>query len=438
MPNCLTPATLDETTRPLPGRNAGRELHGAPVIWLLQGPRLGDNEQVLALGAALSARFGWSTRIKQIVYQRAPEARVELAGALDHVNIAASDPIMGAEAGPLPDLVISIGRRAAPVGRWIKSQHAQKAVHVQLGRYQDRFRDIDLLVTTPQYGLPSASNVLQLGLPITTRPTEKLADAADIFGADFADLPRPLIGVLVGGPASPFSFDATAAERLAAEALAFAAARGGTLLVATSPRTPADATEVLARALPAPHRFYPFEKSRQGANPYLGLLALGDAFIVTTDSISMISDAALMGRETRLFPMPMKARRSLWKPSWPVHWAGRRRVDRLNAGKPADLLDRWFDGRVRAGFAQPARYAPILTNRLLRSGQLAWLGDPSIPGTALPSLAAYELDMVLVRIEGLLAERRARWMAARLEAERPMPAPISDAAGLRQLVLADA
>lgn len=426
MPNCLTPAATDTITRQLLARAPqATSADAAPVIWLLQGPRLGDNEQVLALGAALNARFGWPTRIKQMIYKNAAPARVKLDQALDHVDLDASDPIMGPEAGPLPDLVISIGRRAAPVGRWLKAQHPSAAIHVQLGRYQDRFVDLDLLLTTAQYSLPAGNNVLQLTLPITTRPEEKLAAATAHFAPIFAGLPQPLIGVLVGGPASPFSFDVDDAQHLVCDGLAFAAARGGTLLVATSPRTPAAVTAILQDMLPAPHRLFPFEKGKAGPNPYLGLLARADAFIVTTDSISMIADAALMGRETRLFPLPVKARRALWQPSWPRHWLGRRRVDRLNAGQPVDGLDRLYDGWVRAGHAQPVRYAPVLTNRLLRARQVAWLRDDFKPGTGLASLVAHELDMVLIRIESLLAERRARIFTESLVAgASPLAAPL--------------
>jgi hypothetical protein len=331
--------------------------------------------------------------------------------------MAASDPISGPEAGPMPDLVISIGRRAASLARWIKHQQTQAnlpGIHVQLGRYQDRFDDVDLLVTTAQYALPMAANTLHLTLPITARPAQALADAAQFFAADFESLPRPLIGTLVGGPSRPIAFDLADGVRLRDEALAFAAARQGTLLVATSPRTPESVIAMLRDSLPAPHRLIIFDRQRQGPNPYLALLAMCDRFIVTTDSVSMVADACLTGRETRLFDLPVIPRRALWKPSWPVQWAGRRRVAGLNTGRPVDFVDRWFDSYVRAGRAQPSRHVPILSNRLLREGQVALLSDPVAPGTGLASLARHECDMVLVRIESLLAERRTRALAAQL------------------------
>jgi mitochondrial fission protein ELM1 len=408
-----------------------RSTAAGPVVWLLQGPRLGDNEQVLALGAALRDRFGWATTVRQVKYTRSPRPGVAPAQSLDHVDLAASDPIFGPAAGPAPDLVISVGRRAAPVARWLKLQAGQPGIHVQLGRYQDDFRDVDLLATTAQYALPGAANVLHLTLPITARPEAALDAAARAFAADFAAMPRPLIGVLVGGPSKPIDFGEADGRKLLERALAHAGASGGTLLVATSPRTPAIVHDLFARDLPAPHRYFPFRRDRQGPNPYLALLALCDAFIVTSDSVSMLADATLTGRPLHLFDLPVTPRPSLWIPSRPLHWLGRRRLQRLEQGRAADFLDRCFEAAVRSGRAQPIRHVPILTNRLLRDRLVTRLGearpvDGPVDGPvgrdgqiaadhALADLCARELEMVTSRIAALLAERRARIEARNLE-----------------------
>jgi mitochondrial fission protein ELM1 len=420
----------------MPDDISWRESDGdQPVVWLLQGPRLGDNEQVLALGASLQARFGWARQVKHLVYRGSAPSRVPLAEALDHVDLAASDPIMGAEAGPAPDLIISIGRRAAPVGRWLKSQRPAAGIHVQLGRYQDHFRDIDLLVTTAQYALPVAPNVLHLTLPITARPQMALDAAAAAFRDRFENLPRPLIGVLVGGPSRPIGFGLEDARRLCDQALAFASAAGGTLLFATSPRTPAEVEALLQQAVPAPHLVFPFARDRIGPNPYLALLSLCDRFVVTSDSVSMLADACLTGRETRLFDLPVAPPRSLWRPSHPQAWAGRRRVQRLNRGRSADFIDRWFDGQVRLGLAQPSRYVPILANQLLRQGLITHLGDQRAPDPGLAGLAARELAMVTTRIDALLSERRARIEAQRLA--RPADLRPADLSGAGHLAARD-
>jgi mitochondrial fission protein ELM1 len=46
-----------------------------------------------------------------------------------------------------------------------------------------------------------------------------------------------------------------------------------------------------------------------GDNPYFGMLALADGIIVTTDSISMISEAVATAVPVMLAPLPGKSRR---------------------------------------------------------------------------------------------------------------------------------
>ena len=376
----------------------------AATIWLLQGPRLGDNQQVLALGAALEVRFGWRIVVKRLKFLSGPAPVTDAAHGADHVDFARSDPITPDAGEPWPDLVIAIGRRMAPVAAWIKAQNAPQGIHVQLGRLQSPFSSVDLLVTTAQYGLPAAANVLHLSLPIIA--ARKPASDAPL-GSFMADIAGPRIALLVGGPSKPILFGLAEGQRMLRDALAFANARQGTLLVATSPRTPSAVVDLLARDLPAPHRLFPFETG-SAQNPYPALLAHSDAFIVTSDSVSMVADASLTGREVRLFDLPVMAPRPLWQPSWPLaEWVGRRRTQRLARGTSMDLLDRWYEGEVRAARAQPTRHVPTIMNRLVRERHLALLADPSPPRTDLVQLAAEELAMVSTRIMALLVQRRA-------------------------------
>ncbi|MBK8159750.1 MAG: mitochondrial fission ELM1 family protein [Rhodospirillaceae bacterium] len=411
----------------------------AATVWLLQGARLGDNQQVLALGAALEARFGWRLVVKQLKFisgrYPAPDVAQNFARALDHVDLAQSDPIAADAGHPWPDLVIAIGRRMAPVARWIKAQNTPTGIHIQLGRFQAPFDSVDLLVTTPQYGLPAATNALHLSLPITAPRHLDPATLAMPAMASILTIAGPRIVMLIGGPSSPIGFDLADGERLLREGLAFAAARKGTLLVATSPRTPRAVVDLLRQELPAPHRFFPFEAG-SGENPYPALLACGDAFVVTSDSVSMVADASLTGREVRLVELPVKAPRPLWQPSWPLaHWVGRRRNMRLVRGLGADWLDRWYEGEVRAARAQPTRHVPTIMNRLLRERHLALLSDPSPPRTDLAQLAAEELAMVSTRILALLTQRRTAALRTRMAVGPSVDNPSNDL-GPRGIILA--
>ena len=94
----------------------------------------------------------------------------------------------------------------------------------------------DLVLTTPQYRLPEASNVVRLDAPMTPLSAAVLARAAEQWRDRLAHLPRPWIAVLIGGDAQPLRLTPVSAAELGAKANALAQQRGGSLLVATGPR----------------------------------------------------------------------------------------------------------------------------------------------------------------------------------------------------------
>ena len=61
-----------------------------------------------------------------------------------------------------------------------------------------------------------------------------------------------------------------------------------------SRRTPPDFHAYAAPALTRPHYWYDWQP--QGDNPFLGILALSDALVVSGDSLSMCTEAAATGK----------------------------------------------------------------------------------------------------------------------------------------------
>ncbi len=57
----------------------------------MQSKRLGDNQQVLALGAALEARFGWRLVVKHLKFR----GTAKLASTIENVDLPKSDPWSG-------------------------------------------------------------------------------------------------------------------------------------------------------------------------------------------------------------------------------------------------------------------------------------------------------------------------------------------------------
>jgi mitochondrial fission protein ELM1 len=330
----------------------------APRVWLLFGERRGDNAQVLALAGML----GWTYEIKQLRWQ--PDYNVDPAEAgisLAGLDVAASDRL----AAPWPDVVIGIGFRSAPISRWI-AQQGGAVINIRLGRPRTDLALYDLVITTPQYGLPLAPNVRELPLPLVKANEADVATAVARWRPAFERLPKPWIAVTLGGPTQHMAFDESVARDLARDLQSFTRRCGGSLLITTSPRSPAGLRGTF-ETLAAPHLFSEFQAG--GENPYLAMLALGDAAIVTSDSASMIADAASFGRPILVYELPWLGRSR--KPGLIAglkRHVRERRERRGMEGRPTDPLDSFYDMLTRMGRARPRRNVLGLTQKLYQAG----------------------------------------------------------------------
>jgi mitochondrial fission protein ELM1 len=267
---------------------------GKITVWCLLGKKAGDNTQVLALASELG--FGY---IEKTIVARPWEllAHLALQITLAGIEQARSSPL----AAPWPDLVISAGRRNEPVARWIKQQSGGSTRLVHIGRPWAPLATWDLVVTTPQYFLPQQDNILHNTLPLHRMPEVELAAAGERLRSRLVDLPRPWIALLMGGDSGRFVMTAEKGRRLGAMANDLAVAAGGALLVTDSPRTPGPAGDALQAQLSAAHSCYRWGDA--GDNPYRSLLALADAFVVTGESMSMLGEAAAMGKPLFIFDL---------------------------------------------------------------------------------------------------------------------------------------
>ena len=348
-----------------------------PKLWILASPHSGDNTQLLALADAL----GWPFEVKRMVYRRIEE----LLRLLGLASLAGVDAERSSEiAPPWPDLVICAGRGAEAVAFWIRKHANPKLRIVFIGTPWADPSKFDLVITTPQYGLPQADNILHNDLPAHGVTPQKIAVEVEHWRSRLAHLPEPRIALLAGGRSGPYTFNAERAARLGLEASELARSRGGSLLVTTSARTGAEATASLASAITVPHHFHRWEKTR-GDNPFLAILGLSERIIVTADSISMLAEACASGKPVELYDIehgPQAMRAEEQKPAShgrlpPIHWRGR-------------SLD-------TTGFRLLMKFAPIrwsrdlriVHHRLIAAGLVNWFGEaaPSPQSQPQPALS---------------------------------------------------
>lgn len=259
---------------------------GGPRIWVLLGHRTGDNNQLLALAEALKLPFETRT-LRFNAFRTVSRWLGATLVSLNRTDRKALRP-------PWPDVVIGIGWRSVAIARWIKRASGGRTKLVRIGNPRANARLFDLVITTPQYPVPDGPNVLRLPLGMSryrSPPTPSPNEAEFLAG-----LPRPHRLLAVGGPAKYWRVRAEIVER-AATALA---ARGGTTIVVTSPRTPDYVTSALAAHAPSEIKLV------SGSHPrFAALLGDADEIHVTGDSVAMLSEAVLSGKPVGIVPIEL-------------------------------------------------------------------------------------------------------------------------------------
>ncbi|MEI4233339.1 mitochondrial fission ELM1 family protein [Roseovarius sp. D22-M7] len=370
-----------------------------PRVWIVDAYRAGEQTQLRALAEGL----GWPFEIKTLSYRKYEMRTTLLRGHdLRGVELATSDAL----APPWPDLVLSMGMRNEPVCRWVREQSGGRTKLVFLGRLWSDPSHFDLVITTPQYRVPDRPNVLRNALPLHPVGPARLAEARALWAPHLTHLQGPFITVNIGGTSGPYAFGRRAADRLVRDAVALAKARGASLLVSSSARTPDCAIDAFAAQDAVPMALYRWRRG-DGDNPYLGYLAMADEVIVTADSISMLSEAYATAKPVHMFDTG--AGRLGMRHDMHLA-AGETATARMQARQDSDRPDIGsgalaYRALMRWGWRHLTRDISQMHLRLVRSGRMGWLGDPPPTSDAIPPS---DLQRAVARIRDLMGVDGAR------------------------------
>jgi uncharacterized protein len=267
---------------------------GRARIWVLADDRPGNVAQAVGVAEALDEPF----LVKEVRYTRWGRLHNVLRGdsrrGLTRVCRKTLEP-------PWPSLVIGAGRRTAPLARWFKRKFGTRLVQIMDPGWPGR-DDFDLIATPVHDALPPRPNVIHtLGSCHRVVP-ELLAAERARWEERLAALPRPYLLLVVGGATKEYGFGAARGEELAQQLAALHRKLGGAILVTTSRRTTPDLEQAVLRGIPQPHFVHCWREGTE--NPYLALVAIADAIVVTGDSMNMCSEACANGGPVYIFSPP--------------------------------------------------------------------------------------------------------------------------------------
>lgn len=258
---------------------------------------MGSQGQARGILQALGDRY--QTEEKAIVYTRWAKLPNFLKGAsFIGLDEEASSPLEA----PFPDLILSISRRTTPIARRIKKMSGGKSRIVQL-MYPGigGLQDLDLIII-PEHdrGHANLKNVFYVtGCPhrVTTKALE---EGRKKWASVFADLPKPLTTLIIGGAIKGKPLSLENARKLGQEVRNLKEKIGGSLLITSSRRTGTAAEQaILAELQGIPAYTYLWGEKKE--NPIMGFWALGEQIIISGDTVSMCSESCGSGKPVLIF-----------------------------------------------------------------------------------------------------------------------------------------
>ena len=259
-----------------------------PLVWVLHDGKPGMASQALGLAEATGFPF-----VEKVLSVRRPWAWLPPQLWPAPFRAVTDDGIPLAP--PWPDLVIGCGRLSAMPALAIRRASGGRSFAAQIQDPRVGRDEFDLLFVPEHDRLRGPRIIVTCGA-IHRVTRVRLAEARRHFPA-LAGLPRPILGVLIGGANRSYRLGLDHLAALADAIAAILRTGGGSALVTPSRRTGLAGIALLKERLAGLSAEI---WDGTGDNPYYGYLAYADALLVTADSVSMVSEAAATGKPVHI------------------------------------------------------------------------------------------------------------------------------------------
>ena len=230
-------------------------------------------------------------------------------------------------APPWPDLIIACGRNSAMPALAIKRASGGRTVAAQIQNPSVGNTEFDLFVVPEHDRFRGPRVIVTRGAVHRVTPARLAAERRRF--PTLAAMPRPILSVLIGGTNKAYRLSLQRLGEIAEVLADILRAGGGSALVTPSRRTGEAGLALLRDRLKGVSASV---WDGTGDNPYFAYLALADAFLVTADSVSMISEAAATGKPVHILGLD----------------GGNAKFSRFHAAMQAAGVTRPFVGRIES------------------------------------------------------------------------------------------
>ena len=269
-------------------------------IWVLVDKRPGTAAQAIGLAEELSRQHGLNFKIINLSYSflaKLPNFffsrslwRLSKTSRINLKNHSYS-----------PRVIISSGRRSAPIALNLKNNNQQAIKVIQIMNPNLPMSKFDFVIL-PKHDKISKNypNVIRSVGSLTRINEEIIKNECEKFSQTFKNIRSPKIALFIGGDSKNTQFTSKSAINLAKKASKIATNMKATLLITNSRRTGTIITKLVQENLTCDFKFFDWQNVKEN-NPYFAIIGYADFFIATGDSVSMISESCSTGKPVYIF-----------------------------------------------------------------------------------------------------------------------------------------
>lgn len=269
-------------------------------IWILVDNRPGNYSQAIGLANEIANHNKFETRIVNIsygIFSFLPN--FILRATLFGVNNITKNKIKNFSY--FPRLIISAGRRSAPVALNIKNRSQNRSKIAQIMNPDFALDKFDFIILPKHDKIHDLSNIIRTLGSLTKTNEQAIKAECEKFSSWFCDYNKIKIALLIGGDSKNTKFTKDSAINLVKKSCEIAKNMNAKLLILNSRRTSDEVTKAIKSTLSGDFKFFNWQEIKNGENPYLAIVGFSDFFIVTGDSVSMISEVCSTGKPTYIF-----------------------------------------------------------------------------------------------------------------------------------------
>ena len=198
------------------------------------------------------------------------------------------------------DIIISCGRKSVVPSIYLKKNSQKKIINIHIQDPKVNLKHFDIIVT-PEHDGVTGDNVISSKGAIHYLTEQEISSSKDYLTGRL-DNKKNYLGLIIGGPNKYYNYSNQIIERVLLKVKKISELNKLQVIAIPSIRTPKNIITMTSEILGENH----VAINEVDKRAYLSTLAISKYLVVTCDSTSMISEAAITGKPVYVEELPTK------------------------------------------------------------------------------------------------------------------------------------